>query len=490
MRPVPNLLQHRDNPVHWRPWGPDALAEARQEGKPILLSIGYAACHWCHVMAHESFENQEIADLMNGLFVNIKVDREERPDVDTIYQAALAMMGEHGGWPLTMFLTPEGEPFFGGTYFPPAPRFGRPAFPDVLQRVAEAYKTQPDAVQKNVQSLRGGLAKLSQPEAGKGFPADVLEQTAAAALRLIDPLHGGTVGAPKFPQPVFFRFLWRAYLCSGSTLFRDAVLITLSRLCQGGIYDHLGGGFARYSVDSVWLVPHFEKMLYDNALLVDLLTEAWTETRDPRFAERTGETVAWALTDLRTAAEVDAADFAFASAFDADSEGVEGKYYVWTEAEIDALLGDDAPTFKAAYDVTLDGNWEGATILNRTSDRDSADPDREHRLAACRTTLLAARAGRVPPQRDDKVLADWNGLMIVALARAAAALDQPSWLEAATQCFAFVRNRMQQDGRLLHTWCAGRARHAAVGDRVGGGRRPALLGSRPRRIFHVGRRHA
>jgi Highly conserved protein containing a thioredoxin domain len=457
----PYLRQHRDNPVSWWPWGEAALAEAVRLDRPILLSVGYAACHWCHVMAHESFENPDTARLMNDLFINIKVDREERPDIDMVYQSALAMLGQHGGWPLTMFLTPAAEPFWGGTYFPPTQQFGRPAFADVLQQVAAVYRGQRDSVEKNVAALRDGLDKLSAPPPGAGLRTDVFEAVASSAFRLIDPIRGGTADAPKFPQPTFFRLLWRAYRRTGAALFRDAVTLTLDALCQGGIYDHLAGGFARYSTDVDWLVPHFEKMLYDNALLVDLLTEVWLVTGGPLYAQRIAETIDWLLTDLLVA-DPQTGTAAFASAFDADSEGEEGRYYVWQYDEIAAVLGDDAPPFCTTYGVTPSGNWEGRSILHRRREAGIDDADRAAFLAACRARLLARRRDRVPPQRDDKVLADWNGLTIEALARASVAFDRHDWLDAACSAYRFVSQAMQGDGRLVHTWCAGRAAHPAV----------------------------
>ncbi|PIW26021.1 MAG: thioredoxin domain-containing protein [Rhodospirillales bacterium CG15_BIG_FIL_POST_REV_8_21_14_020_66_15] len=464
----PYLLQHKDNPVHWRPWGADALAEARAADKPILLSIGYAACHWCHVMAHESFENPDIAGLMNRHFVNIKVDREERPDLDNIYQHALAMMGEHGGWPLTMFLTPDLEPFWGGTYFPPAPRYGRPGFPQVLQSLAATYAGEPEKIADNARRMRDALATLEAPAAGGAITPAALDDVSARMLRHVDPVHGGTHGAPKFPQVNFFQALWRAYLRTRGAMYREAVTATLANICQGGIYDHLGGGFARYAVDAEWLVPHFEKMLYDNALLVELMTEVRPQLDPGPMADllrqRTAETVAWMLADMRSADDP-AAPFAFTSAYDADSEGDEGKYYVWTAAEIDALLGADADTFKAAYDVTPGGNWEGRNILNRSGDAAFGDPDREALLARCRERLLSHRARRVPPLRDDKVLADWNGLAVAALAKAAAVFDRPDWLDTAERVFAFILDNLAAaSGRLHHTWCAGRAAHPGVLD--------------------------
>ncbi len=414
-------------------------------------------------MAHESFENEEIAAVMNDLFINIKVDREERPDIDNIYQSALALMGQQGGWPLTMFLTPDGEPFWGGTYFPSTARYGRPGFPDLLRGISEAYNSQPETIQQNVLALRDGLSKLTQPPPGNGVTIEAIDETARMALRMIDAVRGGTTGAPKFPQPIFFRFLWRAYKRTKVALFRTAVTTTLDAMAQGGIYDHVGGGFARYSTDELWLAPHFEKMLYDNALLIDLMSEVWQDTGNPLYEVRIRETIDWALREMRVD-HIDDGTFAFASALDADSEGVEGKFYVWSEAEIDSLLGSDSTLFKQAYDVTAQGNWEGTTILNRSKANELGSEAIEAALAESRTKLLAARALRIRPGRDDKVLADWNGLMIAALANASAVYDDPSWLDAAKRVFSFVINNMEIDGRLRHAWCAGRPAHAAVID--------------------------
>ena len=445
----PYLLQHADNPVDWHAWGPDALALARSADKPILLSVGYAACHWCHVMAHECFEDPEIAGLMNDLYVNIKVDREERPDLDAIYQSALALLGQQGGWPLTMFLTPDGEPFWGGTYFPPTARYGRPGFPDVLQAIADTYRREPEKVTKNVDGLRDALKTLSVNRPGEEIPADAFDRIAERLAAEVDPVHGGLGGAPKFPQPSIFTLLWRAYRRTGREAYRTAVTTTLTALCQGGIYDHLGGGFARYSVDAEWLAPHFEKMLYDNAQLVSLLTLVWQHTRDPLYETRIRETVAWMLREMISDGG------GFAATLDADSEGEEGRFYVWTAAEVRSLLGDRYPVFAAAYDVTDAGNWEGKTILNRRRGPAVAAED-EPALAECRAILLDARAGRVRPGWDDKVLADWNGLAISALAESGRVFDEPDWIAAAETAFAFVRDRMTVDGRLHHCARAGR----------------------------------
>jgi uncharacterized protein YyaL (SSP411 family) len=469
----PYLLQHKDNPVHWYAWTAEALAEAKRQDKPILLSIGYAACHWCHVMAHESFENDAIAGLMNDLFINIKVDREERPDIDAIYQSALAVTGQHGGWPLTMFLTPDGEPFWGGTYFPPAQRFGRPGFPDVLQQLAETYRTKKDAVDSNTSAIRSALTKLSTPKSGGVLTEEILDDLAGAGARMIDPIHGGTSGAPKFPQPLFFRSLWRAYKRTGGSIFRETVTLTLDGLCRGGIYDHLGGGFARYSTDVRWLVPHFEKMLYDNALLIDLLTEVWLDTKTPLYARRIEETVDWLMREMTVPGTTSNA-VGFASALDADSEGVEGKYYVWSAEEVDAILGDAAPAFKVAYDVTPDGNWEGTTILHQRHPGFEAAGDDEAAMKPLRQKLLDARLPRIHPGRDDKVLADWNGLLITGLAHASMAFERPEWLEIAQSAYRFVTSEMADGDRLHHVHCQGQPSQPAVLDDYANMSRAAL----------------
>ena len=438
----PYLLQHADNPVHWWAWGEEALAEAKRTNRPILLSVGYAACHWCHVMAHESFESPEVAAVMNELFVNIKVDREERPDVDAIYMQALQLLGEHGGWPLTMFCTPDGEPFWGGTYFPYPARYGRPSFVDVLQGVSQAFHDKPQDVETN----RAGLLKALQQKAvnkaieikGEGplIPLELLDQIADRLAEECDPVWGGFGQAPKFPSPYVFEMIWRAWLRdrTSARLF-DAVTVTLDRMCQGGIYDHLGGGFARYATDNEWLIPHFEKMLYDNAQLIDLLTLVWQETKSPLYAPRIAETCDWVLREMV------AEGGGFAATYDADSEGVEGKFYVWDEAEIDAVLGADAAFFKQVYDVTPQGNWEHHTILHRNRRPRSWSDAEEQRLAGLRARLKAVRDKRVWPGWDDKVLADWNGLMIAALANAAAVFQRDDWLAAAVRAWRFVMDR-------------------------------------------------
>jgi uncharacterized protein len=446
----PYLLQHKHNPVDWWPWGTEALAAAKSSNRPILLSVGYAACHWCHVMAHESFEDEATAEVMNRLFVNIKVDREERPDIDQIYMAALHHLGEHGGWPLTMFLTPDGEPFWGGTYFPKTARFGKPAFVNLLREVERVFREDPKGIEQNRTALMTRLSEVARP-AGKvviGVPE--LNRAAERIAGMIDPVHGGMRGAPKFPQPMMLELLWRAGVRLNDRRYFGAVELSLARMCEGGIYDHLGGGFSRYSVDERWLTPHFEKMLYDNALLLELLALAYRRSANDLFRQRAVETVQWLSREMTTP------EGAFSASLDADSEGEEGKFYVWSLAEIREVLGeDDAALFATHYDVTTGGNFEGHNILNCLKHLPRSIDD-EKRLAGMRAKLLARRTARVRPGLDDKVLADWNGLMIAALTNAAMMLDEPAWIAMAARAFAFVSTRMVQNGRLGHSWREGR----------------------------------
>ncbi len=445
----PYLIQHKDNPVHWWPWSPEAFAEAKRADKPVMLSIGYAACHWCHVMAHESFEDEATAAVMNELFVNIKVDREERPEVDEIYMSALHHLGEQGGWPLTMFLDAEGKPFWGGTYFPKTAQYGRPSFQDVLRQIARIYREEPEKIAKNREALLAALREKARPAGKVTIGIEELDRLAGQFLNLLDMEKGGIRGAPKFPQSAILEMLWRAGERTGSESFFDAVIVSLRNMCEGGIYDHLGGGFARYSVDDRWLVPHFEKMLYDNAQLLELLALAWKKTGDDLFRRRACETVEWLTREMIVEGG------GFASSLDADSEGEEGKFYVWSLAEIENVLGgDDAAFFARAYDITRDGNFEGHNIPNRLLSG-SASADEETRLSPLRAKLLSARAKRVRPGLDDKVLADWNGLMIAALANAGAMFGEPSWIELGARAFRFVLEKMMRDGRLGHSWRAG-----------------------------------
>ncbi|HXZ22737.1 MAG TPA: thioredoxin domain-containing protein [Pseudolabrys sp.] len=446
----PYLLQHKNNPVNWWTWGPEALAEAKRSNRPILLSVGYAACHWCHVMAHESFEDEATARVMNELFVNIKVDREERPDIDQIYMNALHLLGEQGGWPLTMFLTPTGEPVWGGTYFPKESRFGRPAFVDVLREISRLFREEPGRIEHNRAALLARLADKARPAGKVTFGLRELDAAAMQIGNMFDRINGGLRGAPKFPQPAILEMLWRAGLRTNDARFFGTVEHSLERMSEGGIYDHLGGGFSRYSVDERWLVPHFEKMLYDNAQLLELLALAWQRNGRPLFAQRARETVAWLAREMTTR------DGAFCASLDADSEGEEGKFYVWSKNEIIERIGPGAgQLFAQHYDVTDVGNFEGHNILNRLKNLPRSETD-EARLASLRAVLLGAREQRIRPGLDDKVLADWNGLMIAALVNAGVILDEPSWLDMARRAFDFVASKMTKGDRLGHSWRDGK----------------------------------
>jgi uncharacterized protein len=459
----PYLLQHAGNPVDWYPWGDEALAFARRENKPILLSIGYSACHWCHVMAHESFEDGRVAALMNDLFVNIKVDREERPDLDQIYQLAHAMLTRRsGGWPLTMFLTPDQEPFFGGTYFPKTARYGLDGFAELLPRIAAAYREQGPAIAEQNTRLKAALA-LTNPDpqdAGAALPVAASEGAWAALARSFDPVHGGFGGAPKFPHPFELDFCLRRYAARGDKNALEIVAVTLARMADGGIHDQLGGGFCRYSVDAEWTIPHFEKMLYDNAALLAVYADAWRATADPTFARAARGIVDWALRDMR------AAEGAFCSSLDADSEHEEGKFYVWPAAEVETLLAphewavarplwglDGPPNFEhRAWHLRVAAPL--AEVAGRLGIPVAAA---EARLEQARAKLFAARERRIHPGRDDKVLTSWNALMIGALARAARVFDEAAWLAAAQRAADFLRVALWRDGRLLATYKGGRA---------------------------------
>src|SRR6478609_2021067 len=446
----PYLLQHKHNPVDWWTWGPEALAEAKRSNRPILLSVGYAACHWCHVMAHESFEDEATAQVMNELFVNIKVDREERPDIDQIYMTALHLLGEQGGWPLTMFLTPQAEPVWGGTYFPKDARFGRPAFVDVLREVARLFREEPSRIEQNRSALLARLADKARPVGRVTIGLKELDAAAEQLGNMFDSVHGGLRGAPKFPQPALLEFLWRAGTRSGDARFFETVEHSLEHMSEGGIYDHLGGGFSRYSVDERWLVPHFEKMLYDNAQLLELLALAFQRSGTLLFARRARETVTWLAREMTTG------EGAFSASLDADSEGEEGKFYVWSHEDVIKALGtEDGEYFARHYDVKPDGNFEGHSILNRLADLERTDDD-EARLALLRARLLAVRNTRIRPGLDDKVLADWNGLMIAALVNAATILDEPDWLVMAQGAFDFIAHNMSKGDRLGHSWRDGK----------------------------------
>jgi uncharacterized protein YyaL (SSP411 family) len=459
----PYLRQHAANPVDWYPWGDDALARAKRENRPILLSIGYSACHWCHVMAHESFEDQAVADLMNGLFVNVKVDREERPDLDQIYQSAHAMLTRRsGGWPLTMFLTPEQEPFFGGTYFPKTSRYGLIGFADLLPRIAAAYREQGSAIAEQNARLLSALRMTNpeSPDAAESLPANATKLAVSALSSSFDPAHGGFGAAPKFPHATELDLCLRHYALQNDPRSREIVEVSLSRMADGGICDQLAGGFCRYSVDAEWTIPHFEKMLYDNALLLALYADAWRATGAESFARTARGIVSWLLEEMRSPEK------GFYSSLDADSEHEEGKFYVWTPDEVRALLDADEYVVAAVHWGLGDPpNFEHETwhlrvvaaLPDLARTLSLALPDVEARIASARAKLLAARALRVRPGRDEKLLTSWNALMIAALARAARIFDQPVWLAAAREAADFIRATMWRDGKLLATYKDGRA---------------------------------
>jgi len=447
----PYLLQHANNPVDWQPWSETALARARAEDKPILLSIGYAACHWCHVMAHESFEDPATAAVMNELFVNIKVDREERPDIDAIYMSAVQAMTGQGGWPMTMFLTPDGVPYHGGTYYPPTDRHGMPSFVRVLRSVADAYRTRRGDVLDTAARVRELYAGAQQAavSAGALTPAQ-LDAAARGIAARYDARNGGFEGAPKFPQTMALDFLLRHWRRSGAPQELAIVRDSFVKMARGGIYDQVGGGFHRYAVDDRWLVPHFEKMLYDNALLSRLGVHLWQVTRDAEIARVTRETFDWALREMA------APNGGFYSSLDADSEGHEGKFYLWSEAEIDASLGTGAPVLRELWGVSASGNFEGRNILNVP--RSPADVAAKHGLALealdslaaeARAALYAVREARVHPARDDKILAAWNGLMVRALADGARAFNDARWRAEAERHGDFLFRELVRDGRVM-----------------------------------------
>ena len=444
----PYLLQHAHNPVDWYPWGDEAFARARAEDKPILLSVGYSACHWCHVMERESFENPEIAAIMNRHFVSVKVDREERPDVDQIYMQAVQSLTGHGGWPMTVFLTPDGEPFYGGTYYPPVEGHGLPAFPRLLQALAEAWANRRGEVVASAQKIGEALGQSERLRASTGLLTDEILFGAFQALSAqFDETEGGLGGAPKFPQPMIWEFVLRFWKRSKNPRGRQMVHTTLTMMARGGMYDQVGGGFHRYSVDPRWLVPHFEKMLYDNAQLASLYLSGWLAFGDPECRRVSEETLDYLLREMADPAG------GFYSATDADSEGHEGKFFVWSPEELREVLGPDDAEYAARYwSVDRGPNFEGKSILYV-----GGEPDPE-RIAPIRARLYAARARRVHPARDDKVLAAWNGLACRAFAEAGRALGRADYVAAAAKNAEFVLTAMRSGGRLLRTWKAGRAK--------------------------------
>ena len=446
----PYLLQHAHNPVDWYPWGETAFAKAREENKPVLLSIGYSACHWCHVMAHESFEDVSIAQLMNELFVNIKVDREERPDLDQIYMNAVQMMTHHGGWPMTVFLTPDGVPFYGGTYFPPQDRYNMPGFPRVLIGVAEAYRDRQHDITETGTSLLKELRRLSEPS-GSANPVDeeLLDAAYAGMVRSYDSLNGGFGGAPKFPPAMALEFLLRTYVRTGNQDALDMVEHTAEKMAHGGMYDQLGGGFHRYSTDSKWLVPHFEKMLYDNALLSRFYLHYFQLSQAPLARETAEGILDYVLREMTDPAG------GFYSTQDADSEGHEGKFFVWELDEIKSVLSEaGAVSFIPYYNVTESGNFEGKNILNVNPSVER--PDRESLRK-----LFEVREQRIKPDRDEKIITAWNGLMLASFAEAGVILDRPDYTEAARRNAQFLLSNLTRDGFLLRTYKDGVAKFNA-----------------------------
>ncbi|WP_202353642.1 thioredoxin domain-containing protein [Mesorhizobium sp. 113-1-2] len=446
----PYLQQHSGNPVHWRAWSPASLEEAKTLDRPILLSIGYAACHWCHVMAHESFENDGVAAVMNRLFVNIKVDREERPDIDQIYMAALSSMGEQGGWPLTMFLTPDGKPFWGGTYFPREARYGRPGFIQVMEAVDKAWREKRASLHQSADGLTSHVeARLSGTHARQSLDRGTLTDLAGRIGGMIDRDLGGLRGAPKFPNAPFMLTLWLSWLRDGNASHRDDVLISLEHMLSGGIYDHIGGGLSRYSTDAEWLVPHFEKMLYDNAELIRFCNWAFAASGNDLFRIRIEETVDWLLREMR----VDGG--AFAASLDADSDGEEGLFYTWSKQEIEAVLGDDSTLFFKYFTLSSPHGWEGKPVVHQTRAQQAQSVADREKLIPLKARLLTAREERVRPGLDAKTLTDWNGLMIAALAEAGRSLGRPDWIEAAAKAFAHISGA-SRDGRLPHSMLGAR----------------------------------
>ena len=446
----PYLLQHAHNPVDWYPWGDEAFAKARSENKPVLLSIGYSACHWCHVMAHESFEDEDIAQLMNDLFVNIKVDREERPDLDQIYMNAVQMMTHHGGWPMTVFLTPDGVPFYGGTYFPPQDRYNMPGFPRVLISVAEAYRDRQNDITETGTSLLNELRRLSEPSASaQQVEKELLDGAYAGIVRTYDSVNGGFGGAPKFPPAMALEFLLRTYARTGNKEALEMVRQTCEKMARGGMYDQLGGGFHRYSTDAKWLVPHFEKMLYDNALLARVYLHYFQVTRDPLARETAEGILDYVLREMTDPAG------GFYSTQDADSEGHEGKFFVWDLDEIKSVLGEaETSVFIPYYKVSEEGNFEGKNILN-------VNPSVARPSLESRHKLFEVREKRIKPDRDEKIITAWNGLMLASFAEAGVILGRTDYTDAARKNADFILSKLRRDGLLLRTYKDGVAKFNA-----------------------------
>jgi len=461
----PYLLQHAYNPVQWYAWGEEALNKAKQENKPIFLSVGYSACHWCHVMAHESFENEEIAKIMNEYFVNIKVDREERPDIDDVYQKVCQLNTGSGGWPLSVFLTPDQRPFYVGTYFPPLDNYGRPGFGSVVRQLAQAWKEKPHDVQQAAESFVNGLKKTESVAHDSKLEKSILDEAAVNMLSIADMTNGGFGQAPKFPNASNLSFMLRYSKLSGIAKFQEFVFKTLTKMANGGMYDQIGGGFHRYSTDSRWLVPHFEKMLYDNALLPPVYAEAYQISKDPRYLDVMQDTLRFVMREMTLP------DGGFYSAKDADSEGEEGKFYVWTKKEIQEILGKDSDVFCLYYDVTDGGNFEGHTILYNSMNLHSVafhfgktESEVSQILKQAKEKLYAARAKRAAPGRDDKILTSWNSLMISAFVKGYRVAEDPEFLKSAENCIKFIEDKLTKDGELYHTYKDGQSKIMAYLD--------------------------
>ena len=455
----PYLLQHADNPVDWYGWNDEALKKAKDENKPIFLSIGYSACHWCHVMAHESFENNDVAEFMNEHFVNIKVDREERPDIDDIYQKVCQIATGQGGWPLSIFLTPDQKPFYAGTYFPVLDSYGRPGFGSICRQLAQAWKEKPKDVEKSAESFLYALQKTEKITTPSKLERTLLDEAAMNLFQLGDPTYGGFGSAPKFPNAANISFLFRYAKMANLSKFNEFALKTLKKMAKGGIFDQIGGGFHRYSTDTKWLVPHFEKMLYDNALMPVNYCEAYQITKDPFYLDVLQKTLDFVLREMTSS------EGGFYSAYDADSEGVEGKFYVWTKHEIKEILGDDAEIFCLYFDVTDGGNWEGNSILCNNLNTSTIafnfgiSEEKVHEIIdSCSKKLLEVRSKRVSPGLDDKILVSWNSLMITAFAKGYRVTNDIRYLNAAKNCISFIEKNLFVDDNLLRTYKNGNAK--------------------------------
>ena len=451
----PYLLQHKDNPVNWYGWNEDAFIQAEKENKPILLSIGYASCHWCHVMAHESFEDIETAKIMNDKFINIKLDREERPDIDSIYQTALALLGQQGGWPLTMFLDSSKKPFWGGTYFPKTPRHGMPSFTSILNMISESFDNNKNDIEKNKTIIFNAMQKLQGEKYENELDEKFYKKISELILSNIDTVHGGLKGAPKFPQFFLYEYLLKQYKKKSDNLSYDLSVKSIDQICSGGIYDHIGGGISRYSVDQYWLVPHFEKMLYDNAQLIGILNNFWQLTEKSAYKNKIYETVNWLKNDMTDSYG------AFYSSYDADSEGVEGKYYVWSYQELQKILGNDFLFFTKIFDVYENGNWEGSNVLSYTESLHIEDDDYS-KLRLLINDLYHERIKRTKPTCDNKILCDWNGLMIDSIAKSSAIFKDEKLLNLATRAFNFIKTSMYDGKTLYHSHCNSINKHEGM----------------------------